>query len=130
METTASQISTGYPQHIHRRAIRIFRRAVRDLLRKKPGYPGRADPSPEVKAGSLLQGAGRACGANQSVGLLENVVVLGLLAGKEADQHECRAKQQAHQHDLAVGTLVGGVKGPGHPQAIQLEARRAISLGF
>jgi hypothetical protein len=39
METTASQISTGYPQHIHRRAIRIFRRAIRDLLRKNRVIP-------------------------------------------------------------------------------------------
>jgi len=47
---------------------------------------------------------------NQSVGFDENVVVVRLLSGKKADGHKRRARQQAHQHDLAVRTLVGIVK--------------------
>jgi hypothetical protein len=74
----------------------------------------------------LMQGIGHACGAHQAIGLLENVMVLGLLPRKEADQDEGGAKQQTYQHDLAVGLLVGGVKCRGHFQAIQLDAGSAI----
>jgi hypothetical protein len=49
-------------------------------------------------------------GPNQLVGFDENVIVPGLLSGKKADGHESCAKQQAHQHDLPVRTLVGIVK--------------------
>ena len=89
--------------------------------------PGRKPAGRQVgRPTELMQGIGRACGAHQAIGLLEDVTVLGLLPRKEAEQHEGGAKQQTDQHDLAVGLLVGGVKCRGHFQAIQLDAGSAI----
>ena len=49
-------------------------------------------------------------GTNEPVRLQENVVVLGLLLGKVADRGKGRAKDQANQHDPAVGAPVGVMK--------------------
>ena len=57
-------------------------------------------------------------------------MVVRLLAREEADRDKQRAEHQPDQHDLAVGALVGGVKGRGHRKAIQLAACRAIQLDF
>lgn len=52
----------------------------------------------------------RAGGADQPVRLLENEMVLGLLSGKEGEGDKGRAEHQPHQHDPAVGALVGVVE--------------------
>ena len=52
----------------------------------------------------------RAGGANQFVRLEQNVVVLGLLSGKETDGDKGRAEHQAHQHYFAVRAFVSAVK--------------------
>ena len=57
-------------------------------------------------------------------------MVLRLLAREKTDRDEQRAEHQPDQHDFAVGALVGGVKGCGHQQAIQLAAISAIQLDF
>jgi hypothetical protein len=57
-----------------------------------------------------MRRVGCACGANKSVGLLKNIVALGLLSRKEANHHKQRAEQQAHQYNFAVGALVSVMK--------------------
>jgi hypothetical protein len=53
---------------------------------------------------------GRAGGANQPVRLLENVMIVRLLSGKEADGYKQGAEQQTHQHHFPVGALVSVMK--------------------
>jgi len=52
----------------------------------------------------------RAGGSNQPVGLLENIMIVRLLSGKEADGYKQGAEQQTHQHHFPVGTLVSVMK--------------------
>jgi len=59
---------------------------------------------------ALVSGCRAAGGADQPVRLLQDVGIGGLLAGEEADRDKQRTAHQAHQHDLAVRSLVGVVK--------------------
>ena len=58
----------------------------------------------------LIGGEGRAGGANQLVGLLQDVDVVRLLSRKKAEGYKQGTGRQPYQHDPAAGTFVSGVE--------------------